>query len=50
MISSNERMVEPAHSVPLDVPSKLLETYGCHCLCVKKLPVDDVELKGRMGL
>ena len=32
-ISSNERMVEPAHTVPLDGPIKLLETYGCHYIC-----------------
>ena len=32
-ISSNERMVEPAHTIPLDGPIKLLETYGCHYIC-----------------
>ena len=30
VISSNERLVDPAHTVPLDAPVKLLETYGCH--------------------
>lgn len=33
VISSNERLVEPAHTVPLDAPIKLLETYGCHYVC-----------------
>ena len=30
VISSNERLVDPAHAVPLDTPVKLLKTYGCH--------------------
>ena len=30
VISSNERMTEPTHAVPLDAPFQLLETYGCH--------------------
>jgi hypothetical protein len=33
VISSNDRIVEPAHTVPLDAPIKLLETYGCHYIC-----------------
>ncbi len=35
LISSNEKLVEPTHSVPLDAPIKLLETYGCHYICYK---------------
>ena len=30
VISSNERLIDPAHTVLLDAPVKLLETYGCH--------------------
>ena len=30
IISSNERLIDPTHTVPLDAPIKLLETYGCH--------------------
>ena len=30
VISSNERLTDPTHTVPLDAPIKLLETYGCH--------------------
>ena len=33
LISSNERIVEPAHIVPLDAPIKLLDTYNCHYIC-----------------
>ena len=33
VISTNERLVEPAHTVPLDAPIKLHETYGCHYIC-----------------
>ena len=33
VISSNERLVEPAHIAPLDAPIKLLETYNCHYVC-----------------
>ena len=33
VISSNERLVDPSHSVPLDAPIKLLETYDCHYIC-----------------
>lgn len=33
LISSNERLVEPTHIVPLDAPIKLLETYRCHYIC-----------------
>ena len=32
-ISSNERMVEPAHTEPLDAPIKIIEIYGCHYIC-----------------
>ncbi len=35
LISSNERIVEPAHIVPLDAPIKLLDTYNCHYICYK---------------
>ena len=30
VISSNERLTDPTHTVPLDAPIKLLVTYGCH--------------------
>ena len=30
VISSNERLVNPTHIVPLDVSVRLLETYSCH--------------------
>ena len=35
LISSNERFVEPTHTVPLDAPIKLLEMYGCYYICYK---------------
>ena len=33
IISSNDRLVDPAHSVPIDAPINILETYGCHYIC-----------------
>ena len=30
VISSNEKLIDPTHVVPLDALERLLETYGCH--------------------